>query len=638
MGEGKDFKKTAGFSTFAILLLLTALTFYAIGSVVDNEFVNYDDPVYVTENAVVAKGITKAGLRWALTSIYEGNWFPITRISHMIDVSLYRLDPRGHHLNSLLIHLANTLLLFVILHSATHLIFASFLTAALFSVHPLHVEAVAWVAERKEVLSTFFGLLATGAYLRYVRKPGLRPYLAVTVLFAMSLASKPMWMTFPLLMLLFDFWPLERIRLGVFPEGRPWVTFKHSLMEKLPFLGLSLASGLLALYTQHDAGGLKSIEAFSFGERLANVLVSYIGYLGKTVWPAGLAVYYPLQAGHLPWWQPVGALLIMVAITIWSWRRFASRPYLAVGWLWYLISLVPVIGLVQIGTQARADRYTYMPLIGIFWAAAWWFADLTTVKKNRSFFRVLISLSIIPLLVVCARAQVEHWKNSVTLFEQALAVTPANPVGLINLGDAYHDAGHLGKAEALYLKALALQPKSALAMFNLGTVRQDLGDTQGAIEFYEQTLALWPRHSAAAANLAGLLACRGKVKEAISWYRKVLEVKPDSADAHGNLGTVLTATRDLAQAADHFERAVALAPDDPLIRCNYAILLNRQGKNEAAAVHLAEAIRIRPNDIYPYCLMAGFMRQQGKFRQAERFDALARRMIDPQGCPSAQVP
>ncbi len=618
--------------TILVLFLLTVLTISVFMPVVFNDFVSYDDPLYVTENATISDGISMSGIRWAITAVHEGNWLPMTWLSHMLDVSLYGLNPHGHHFTSLLLHVSNTLLLFIILRSSTSRLVLSALTAALFSVHPLHVEAVAWVAERKELLSTFFGLLAVGAYIRYAKHFRIGDYLIVIIFFTLSLAAKPMWMTFPLLLLLIDYWPLGRIDLS-----KRSLSFKGvrncglMIYEKLPLFGLSFLCGSIAIYTQNYFGAVETLESFSSFDRITNALVSYGQYLINTVWPARLAVYYPHPAGSLPLWKPYFAGFVLTLITIWTFGKRTTRPYLVVGWAWYLISLIPVIGLIQIGTQARADRYTYMPLIGIFLAIVWWSSDLASEFNVHAVIRSVVSIFLVSSLSFLTTYQLRYWKNSVTLFERAMEVTEPNRVALINLGEAYSSIGDSERAEICYRNALALNPNDPKVLYNLGKLMEDNGDSITAASLYKNVLALNSEYTKAAINLAGLMMDKGEFHGAIDWYMKVLDAQPDSSDAHNNLAGALASVGRLELAEQHFKQAISLAPENSMIRCNYALLLKLEGRREEAVLNLSEAIRVRPEDVQPYCLMAKFLYEQRNGRQAEEFLKIANR-IHSDGC------
>ena len=459
-----------------IYLVLIVITFALFSRVLSSDFINFDDGTYITENPMVQNGLTSTSVVWAFTSGYASNWHPLTWISHMVDCQLYGLNPQGHHLTSLLFHIFNVLLLFLVLRNITGAVWRSAVVAALFAWHPLHVESVAWVAERKDVLSTFFWLLTMLAYARYaeeskVQSPKSKVYYGLAlVCFALGLMAKPMLVTLPFLLLLLDFWPLRRIydpdakacgaglRFTIYeptdlqtassfkaPSGplasptshKSQITYRKLILEKVPFLLLAIASSVVTFLVQKTGGAVASLEALSFGQRIANALVSYIRYLGKMVWPRDLAVFYPI---HHAWaaWQWAGAGLLIVAISVLAIAMIRQRPYFSVGWFWYLGTLVPVIGLIQVGGQSMADRYTYMPLVGIFIIFSWGMADLLGRGQLR---RMNLAWAVIvPVLVAClmvTRSQTSYWKDSITLFRHAIAVTTDNTLAHVDLGRAF---------------------------------------------------------------------------------------------------------------------------------------------------------------------------------------------------------
>ncbi|MGD8367990.1 MAG: tetratricopeptide repeat protein [Desulfobacterales bacterium] len=616
----------------AVFLLLTALTLATLGPVVFNDFINYDDPVYVTANPVVSKGLSGEGVRWALTAVYDGNWFPVTWLSHMIDVSLYGLNPAGHHLSSLMLHLANTLLVFVVLQNATRRRWPSALAAALFAVHPLHVEPVAWVAERKELLGTFFGLLAAGAYIRYVSRPAVGRYLAVMILFLLSLSAKPMWMTFPLLMLVLDIWPLGRLRFtGAESLGQGRRSATELFVEKIPLFGISVLSGLLALFTQHSGGGVQSFERFSLPVRVANALVAYIVYLKQTIWPSGLSVYYPHPGAQIGFWKPAAAAILLVAISLWTIRRIGDRPYLVAGWAWYLISLLPVIGLVQLGTQAMANRYAYVPLIGIFFAATWGGRDIFAGRTKSRVWPVIASGAVILSLAAASRVQLGYWENSMTLFAHARQTTRPNIVVLINLGKAYESREDFATAETLYRQALDLNPTHPVALFNTARIASRRGDRERAEALYRRMLSLYPEDANAASNLAGLLVEKGLHREALRWYRAALAAEPNRSDTLANLANLFSLMGRFTEARRYFERALVLTPDDATTHQNYAEVLARKGHIEEAIDQLAEAIRAGADRKSAYCRMGRLLAAEGNPGGAQKFFRLAGQG-DPSPC------
>jgi protein O-mannosyl-transferase len=505
--------------------LLVGVTVAAYEPVRKYEFVDYDDDRYVTANPRVQQGLSWNNAAWALTATEVANWHPLTWLSHMTDCRLYGLNPAGHHLTNLLFHLANVVLLFLVLQQMTGAVWRSWLVAALFAAHPLNIESVAWIAERKNVLSTLFWLLTMWAYMLYARRPGWRRYLLVVGLFVLGLMSKPMLVTLPCVLLLLDYWPLGRLR-GRSGGGddhqrldeRDEVAlssndFRRTVfwlaLEKVPLFLLAAASSAITIKAQRMDGALGA-KQLPPGARLSNALVSYVGYIYKMIWPEQLAVLYPHPGEAIPGWHVIAAALVLACVTmlvIWWGRKF---PYLAVGWLWYLGTLVPVIGLVQVGQQAMADRYAYIPLIGLFIIIAWGLADLTRRLPSRTYWLTcgtLIALLIV--LTLANRRQLRHWQNSITLFERALEVTDNNEIAENNLGAVLVRKGRLDEGLAHLYEAVRLYP-------DYGTARANI-----AVTLLQK------------ANIAALDESRWQ--EAVELYRQALEWKPDLAEARAGL-------------------------------------------------------------------------------------------------------
>ena len=483
-----------------ICLLLTAATWAVYAQTASFEFVGYDDPDYVTQNPHVQQGLTVEAVRWAFTSSHASNWHPLTWLSHMLDWQLFGAEPAGHHIVNVLIHTLNTLLLFGVLCYMTGRRWPSAVTAALFALHPLHVESVAWIAERKDVLSTAFWLGSMWTYAVYARHGGGLWYAGTAALLALGLTAKPMLVTLPLVLLLLDVWPLERIT----DAGSATRRF----VEKIPLLIIALTSSLVTFFVQRAAGAMADAQRVSLAPRAANAAVSYVRYLFKAVWPVDLAAFYPHPnlPGGQAWahWQIAAALLLLIAITVWAVAARRSR-YALVGWLWYLVTLLPVIGLVQVGRQAMADRYTYVPLIGLFVIVAFGAADLVQRRKTKAAaWRAGVSIIGVIVLAVCAvRAwdQSGYWRKTVTLFEHAHAVTDGNFVAHLNLGKAHRMNGDYDKAIDQYKAALAIDGRSSLAHNNIGVAYGHQGRWDKAAEHFHQALSLDPDNAEARRNL-----------------------------------------------------------------------------------------------------------------------------------------
>ena len=472
-------------------LLLAVIVAAAFAPAVGNGFVGYDDSGYVTRQPHVAGGLTAAGLAWSLTAVLQSNWHPLTWVSHMLDVTLFGLSPAGHHATSVLLHLANTLLLFHLLHRETRRVGPSLFVAAVFGVHPLHVESVAWVAERKDVLSTLFWLLALAAYGTYTRRPHAGRYALVLVLFAAGLASKPMVVTLPLTLLLWDVWPLGRLeRVGL----------RRALIEKGPFVGLAALSAAVTIHAQRAGGSLADIEALPLGLRLGNAVVSYVVYAGQTLWPAGLSTFYPHPASGLsPWWVAAAVAALLVS-TVWAIGQRHARPWVPVGLGWYVITLLPVVGVVQVGLQARADRYMYVPMIGLLIALAWT-ADEVVSRSRVATARMTTALAGLAVLAlgVAAWRQVHVWHDGVTLWTHALAVTDDNFIAHDNLGVELDALGRPDEALAHYRETLRIKPGDrhgtynyAMACFGKGERLLGQGDPEAALAMFREGLAYRP--------------------------------------------------------------------------------------------------------------------------------------------------
>lgn len=581
-----------------ICIFLTLATLMAFWQVNNCEFVNYDDTTYITENNHIQDGIMPEGIRWALTTGHTGNWFPLTWISHMLDIQLFGLQPQWHHLMNLLFHIANTLLLFFVLHRMTKALWKSAFVAALFALHPLHVESVAWVAERKDVLSAFFWMLTMSAYVYYVKQPGLRRYLPVVLAFALGLMAKPMLVTLPFVLLLLDYWPLQRFKqkrsdrqIGravnklvsgagqtgksrkrrtageELPAGEPadsrnqWALIHPLLWEKTPLLVLTTLSSIVTYIVQRKGGAVTSFETISLGDRIANAFVSYITYIGKTIWPNDLAVLYPYSV-LLPTWQIVGSAFLLTAITITVIVRARSFPYLAVGWLWYVGTLVPVIGIIQVGIQARADRYTYLPLIGLFIMAAWGFPEL--VKNWRARKEALVASSTVALICLCivTWTQVRYWQNSITLFEHTLKVTDNNYTAYYNRGIAYARLGDYRQAIADYDKVIEINPNYQKAYTNRGNTYSRLGNNRQAIEDYDKAIEIDPRYARGYINRGVVYMALGNDRQAIGDYDKAIEINPYGAEAYYKRGAAYSHLGNTGQAIEDLKTAARLGYKD----------------------------------------------------------------------------
>jgi protein O-mannosyl-transferase len=568
-----------------------------------HEFINFDDPDYVTENPSVQSGLTAKSLGWAFTTRHASNWHPLTWVSHMLDCQLWGLNAGPHLLTNVALHCVTTLLLFFILRRLTGAVWKSAFVAALFALHPLHVESVAWVAERKDVLSALFWMLTTWAYIRYVEQPGTARYGLVLLIFAAGLLAKPMLVTLPFVFLLMDYWPLQRFSGGQQPRAGTSSKKRGStgrgtrqaiirlLREKIPFFVLVLGSAVVTFIVQQKYGAVAPIETLSLTDRISNALTSYAGYLVKMVWPVNLSVFYP-YTNALPGWEVAGSLLLLAAVSWFAIRERRRRPYLLVGWLWYVGTLVPVIGLVQVGTQSMADRYTYLTFIGIFIMLAWGVPDLLSTWPPRRNFLAAASGILVAACMILTFFQIGYWQNSFVLYDHALAVTSGNHLAHNNLGTALFKAGKIEEAKAHFLEALQINVNDAGTHNNLGA-------------------ALGTEH---------------KVDSAIVQYREAVRLKPTYADAQKNLGIALSERGELEEARSHLLEALRLEPDAADVRENYASLLAKEGKPADAIAQYKEALRINPNTFEAHSSLAFLFANQGKFDTAISYLSAALRI------------
>jgi len=551
-------------------------------------FIAYDDDQYVYENSIVKAGITASGVAWAFTTFFYANWHPLTWLSHMLDCQLFGLDAGAHHLVNLAFHLASTLLLFSALVRMTRQPWRSSLVAGVFALHPLHVESVAWISERKDVLSVFFAMLALLLYIRYAEAPKARRYFPMALAFALGLMAKPMLVTFPFVLLLLDFWPLRRIE---WPPA--WPVLKPRLWEKAPLVAMVVASSVLTFLAQRNYGAVISLARLPFSARVANAAITYVSYVGKAFWPAGLAVLYPLHRPQAE--SALGALVVLAAATVAALLLVNRWPYLFVGWVWYLVMLVPVIGLVQAGVQSMADRYTYLPLVGLSVALVWSTADLVGSRRLlRSVSAVLAGAALL-VLGMCAYRQAGYWKSSRTLFEHTLAVTKGNYIIHNNLGVILAGEGRRDEAIGHYREALAVSPDYAEAHANLGKELLKSGNFDEAFPHLVEALRLKPDQPQAQSDLGVLLAARGNFGEAGQHLQESLRLSPENPQGHSNLCFVFQRMGRLDEAIDHCTEAVRLQPDLLDARFNLGTALAAKGKKAEAVAELSRVLAANPN-------------------------------------------
>ena len=614
-----------------LCLALGVLTLAIYAETYRSGFIAYDDDQYVYDNAIVKEGLTLSGARWALTTFHAANWHPVTWLSHMLDCELFGLNAGAHHLVNVAFHLANVGLLFIAFVLMTRRPWESAFVAGIFALHPLHVESVAWISERKDVLSTFFGLLTILFYIRYVQNlnvrmtvhplradsvvwssqrkdvlstflevltilfyipyvqnPNVRRYVPVALCFALALMAKPMLVTLPFVLLLLDIWPLGR-----FPWPPTWRTLTRLLLEKAPLLAMVAAASAVTFVSQQRFGAVASLSRMDFSARLANASIGYLGYIAKGFWPAGLAVLYPIKPPVTQ--DAIAAFLVLLAATIAALAFAKRRPYLLVGWFWYLGMLVPVIGIVQVGSQSMADRYTYLPLVGLSVAVVWLVADL--VGSRRPLKRAAAAIAFVALVLLAAEAhrQAALWQSSRSLFEHTLAVTDKNYIIHNNLGVALAQDGEFADSVSHYQKALAIYPDYAEAHANLGHELLALGRFDEAYNHLTEAVRILPTSAAVHTDLGTLLAAQGKLEEAKEHLEESLRIKPDQATVHSNLGFVLQRLGRLDEAIAHCAKAMMLDPKSVDAHYNMGMALAAQGKNAEGAAEFSRVLVLNPD-------------------------------------------
>jgi tetratricopeptide (TPR) repeat protein len=581
---------------FCLLLAIVTLALY--NPVSRHPFVNYDDDRYVTENLHVRSGLTWSTVTWALASTEQGNWHPLTWTSHALDCSLFRLNPAGHHFTSVLLHAVNVILLFLLLVRATGRLGPSVFVAALFALHPINVESVAWVAERKNVLCTMFFLLTLMAYGWYARKPHWKRYLVVVALFAAGLASKPMVITLPFVLLLWDYWPLGRSQgadSGSSDSGASY-SWRRLALEKLPLFVLSAASAVITMQAQQAGGAVRSTAQFPLGVRLANAICAYSRYLWKMAWPARLAPLYPHPGDSLAAWQVALAALVLIAITLVV-CRFRTRRYLLVGWLWFLGTLVPVIGLVQVGEAAMADRYAYIPLIGIFVMVAFGAADLAAENDVGLVWQAIPAVVVLLLLALITHRQIGYWRSSHDLWAHALEVTQNNFVAEDNLGGALVLEGKPDEAFPHFEAASKINPHDPMSRSNLGTYLQVHGHIPEAITQYESAIALTSDPGLLAqayANLGAAQRALGEDEPARQSFEEALQLNPNQANAWLGIGRLAQKQGKLNEAIADLSRSVQLqATDEAYLDLGRS--LHQAGRDPQALEAYRQALKLSPN-------------------------------------------
>jgi tetratricopeptide (TPR) repeat protein len=583
-----------------VVLGLLSLSLAVFWPVAGYDFVNLDDGAYVLDNLRVRGGLTPGGILWAFRTTSVFNWHPLTWLSLMADVEFFGVHPGRMHLVNTLLHSLNGALLFLVLRGLTGAFWRSALGAALFLVHPLHVESVAWISERKDVLSTAFWLLTLWAYGRYATRPNASRFVWVLVFFALGLMSKAMVVTLPLVLLLLDFWPLCRLDLGATacPPGQPPKTtpqdWRRLLVEKAPLVVLALAAGAVTYHAQQASGAVGSSSAYPLFFRLANALRSYGWYLLKTGWPTGLAAFYPHPGAAVEWVGTTASVVTVAVVTVIAWKIRRFQPYLLTGWLWYLGTLVPVLGLVQVGMQARADRYTYIPLVGIFVIAAWGLADLAARARQHWRWVAALAAAWVLALGVAAHHQVRFWENSFTLARRNLEVAPGNWMAYDDLGIYFQRHGRPQDAEEAFRSALAVSPDNPQVLYNLGLTLELNGRWDEALELYGRCLALTP-DDVEALSAKGLLLTRiGSYGEGLPLLEQALRLQPGSEVFRVNLAWALATAGERGRPEALLREALGINPDYADAHLYLGRLLAEAGRRKEAAEEFRQVLRVEP--------------------------------------------
>jgi len=629
----KPVNNNRSFLIAAFLALATLATYWPVRHY---DFVKYDDDKYITDNRLVTGGITRQSVMRTFTESHYYMWHPLTTLSQMLDCQLYGLSGGRHHMTSLLIHVANTLLLFWVLTRMTGAMWSSAFVAAVFGLHPLQVESVAWLSERKNLLSGLFWILTIGAYVRYARRPGLLRLLAVVLVFGLCIMTKPIVVTLPCVLLLLDYWPLDRLRLKrkatiqiTTPESNEnpqevspldnngqGTSLGLLILEKVPLFILTAILSIITYNAQKSGGVVSALEKLPLKSRAANAVISYWTYIEKMFWPSGLAVFYPHPAGNFSRTKLVVSAVLLVLLTAFFIYYGRRRNYLVTGWLWYVGTLVPVIGLVQVGAQARADRYMYITIIGLLVIIGWCVRDLVTKWRHLRIAAALAAALVLPGAAVCTRLQLRHWKDSTALFKHALDVTTNNFVMENNYANLLSDTGRIDQAIEHYQKALKLRPKSAEVYTNLGNALMDLHNTDEAIDCYRKAVSLAPDLAVAHHNLARALAESGANAEAAAEYHKAVRLKPDYAEAWSNLGFELARQGELDEAVKCYNKAIELEPENIIAHGRLGLALASLRIDDQAIEQFRIVLKTRPDDFEMHFNLGFLLERRGKTDEA----------------------
>jgi len=633
------FEVLCKWNVLLLCLLLFGLMVWVYLPSLRGEFIDFDERVYLTEDAHVKSGLSLENVAWAFGSLEASNWHPLTWLSHMLDCQLYGLKPWGHHLSSVLLHGVNTVLVFLVLFGLTGARWRSLMVAVLFGVHPQRVESVAWISERKDVLSALFWLLTLWAYTRYAQKeaedqrrvsgvesitspsvvsPLIRHwphfYGLALVFFGLGLMSKTMVMTLPFVMLLLDWWPLDRV-LSPGPGVSSSSTLKRLLLEKAPFFVLAAVVSGVTYLAQRGGGMMREWAGLPLGARAGNALISYVRYLGKLFWPVKLSVFYP----HPGYWPVATVLfcgLLLLGVTIGVWAVRWQRPYLLVGWLWYVGTLMPVIGLVQIGGQSMADRYTYVPMMGVMIVLVWGVHGLTQGWRYRVIGLSATGVAVSVICIGLTREQMGYWQDGVTVWNHAIAVTQDNYDAHNRLGDILDRQGRLGEAFAHYQEAIRLNPNFAEARNNLGAALMRQGRLEEALNQYREAVRLNPEYDQAHNNLGVALSAQGRLDEAVHEFEEAVKLNPNWADAHSDLGSALGSQGRLDEAIAHLQKALEIDSHNAGAHNNLGIALVMKGRTDAAISQFQEAVRLNPEWAGAHANLGSVLCGQGRLDEA----------------------
>ncbi len=608
---------------FYIYALLAAITFLVYAQVLRHDFLYFDDNLYVSANPNVKAGLSGQSINWAFTTSYAANWHPVTWLSHLLDCQLFGLNPSCHHLVNVLFHTANTLLLFALLNAMTGAVWRSAFVAAAFALHPLHIESAAWIAERKDLLSAFFGFLAILGYLQFVKKKSVKWYAVTLLLFALGLMSKPMLVTLPFVLLLLDYWPLERFT-GIRTN---WKNFVRLVVEKIPFFVMGVISSIVTFIVQRSGGAMATIDKLPLENRLINAVLSYGRYISKMFWPTKLAILYPMPKGAIPIWEAIVYALILIALTILIFRLSSKYKYLLMGWLWYLVTLVPVIGLVQVGSQAMADRYTYIPLIGLFIIVSFGTYDVLKNSSQQKIIIQVLSITALTVMSIVTTFQLSLWRDSISLFEHTLAVTKNNGIIYANIGACYVDTEQPEKAVDVCIKALQIRKSDSEAYCNLAAAYNKLERYEEAVQACKEAIKIKANDAKPYCNLGVSYAKLGKYKESIETFQKALLFNPDEARAYYYIGFANRNLGNYKGAIAACQKAIQLNPSDIRPYCDLGISYGEVANYTEAINTFSKALQILPNDAETYYNLGHIYQKTNRdqeainaFEKAIRFD------------------